>query len=165
MNSTVASRAHPFVAFFKKAGERYKLEPTLLGGICDHESRCGRFLDLNGTGDGGNGLGLMQIDGRYHGAWAQVLLNGKPQWQDPEQNILRGAFILRENLDYFKGDIYGAIAAYNCARTHVNRIKALNLSQGPYILELNKVCTHGPHGPDYVTDVLARKSFLDAEKW
>jgi len=110
-------RLAPFVEAFEKVSLICQVDKFIIAAICDRESGGGVYLiprGPGGKGDKGFGHGLMQIDSRYHAKWIQ-----KTAWWEPEENILYGARLLRENLDYFKGDEFPAIAAYNCSRAKV----------------------------------------------
>lgn len=84
-----------------------------------------------GRGDGGHGRGLMQIDDRWHKQWLAT-----HDWTDPEQNIRKGAEILREAHDLFRskgfrGDSLwrATIAAYNAGAGRV--LAAVRAGQDP----------------------------------
>ena len=51
---------------FNAAAALTGLPPALLGAIASRESRCGNILASDGTGDFGNGFGVMQVDKRSH---------------------------------------------------------------------------------------------------
>lgn len=59
------------------------VSPFLLAGVMSRESNFGKALAADGTGDHGNGLGVMQVDKRYHKAFAARTTNGTPDWKDP----------------------------------------------------------------------------------
>lgn len=105
--------------FYAHAGAVHDVCPYLLAAVCHRESRGGLFLrprGPGGTGDGGHGHGLMQVDGRYHAAWLQRTdARGTPLWKDPHANILKGAEILAWNLRTCRGDWPAAVAAYNAS--------------------------------------------------
>lgn len=115
----------------------HQVDPLLLAAICDRESGGGLFLKPvgpAGTGDGGHGRGLMQIDDRSHMDWlSQTDVTGTPLWQIPEQNVAYAAGLLGRLLDLFNGHFadpsdqlstHCAVAAYNCGEGAV--IRALN---------------------------------------
>ncbi len=101
----------------------------------------------NIVGDGGHGRGLMQIDDRTWGSWLRTHKGGL----DPRSNIMKGASILRQNLNYFKGKIAAskvrraAIAAYNAGPGNV--LSALRRGRSA-----DSVTTGG----NYSRDVIAR---------
>jgi len=101
--AALPSSAAPYVAFFRASGANYNVDPLLLAAICQQESAFGTSSLLSqpgpaGTGDGGHGHGLMQIDDRWHADWL-----GANDWTDPATNIDGGASI-------FAGDIVQAEA-------------------------------------------------------
>lgn len=73
---------------FLDVAARYQMYPFLLAALGQQESRCGDALDANGTGDGGHGHGIMQID---DGTWAPWLASN--DWRNPVVNITKGADI------------------------------------------------------------------------
>ena|GEM_PF-1306482 len=124
------------------AAQKYNLDPALLFAVMSRETN-----GQNIVGDHGHGRGLMQIDDRWHKDW----LSKNNEGMDPASNIMKGAEILRANLNYFKGDMTKAVAAYNAGCGGVN--KALNAGKHP-----DSVTTHG----NYSTDVLKRMETFKA---
>lgn len=104
----------------------YSISPIVIAAILEQESRGGDALSPvgpGGTGDGGHGRGLMQIDDRFHPSFiAAKFDDGLPLWKDPTQNIMYGTRLLRRNLDAAKGNMLAAIAAYNCGLSRVLRV-------------------------------------------
>ena len=136
---------------FERASHRYQVGKFIIAAICDRESGGGTFLvprGPTGTGDKGFGHGLMQIDSRYH---KKFIESGK--WADAGENILYGAKLLRENLDYFKGDEFPAIASYNCSRAKVANF--VNMCW-PDITARNILIDRLTTGQNYASDVLER---------
>jgi soluble lytic murein transglycosylase-like protein len=157
------SRLAQWWAYFQASGRRYGVDPYLLAAICDRESLGGEALKPKGpkgTGDGGHGLGLMQIDRRYHPDFAgRSAPTGLSLWCIPEWNIAYAASLLAEDLHAFGGDELRAVAAYNAGRAHVTRACA-HLTR-PFIPEallaaVDSITTGG----DYVSDVLSRRGKL-----
>ena len=75
--STIASQiAHiknnGVIAAFNQVASETGLDRNLLLAIASRESGMGKKLDANWLGDNGNGIGLMQIDRRYHKDFAKV---------------------------------------------------------------------------------------------
>lgn len=118
------------------AAKKYNLDPALLFAVMSRETG-GRNI----KGDGGHGRGLMQIDDRSWGPWLASHNGG----MDPASNIMKGAEILRANLDTFKGNTKAALAAYNAGPGNVQ--KALRNGRDP-----DSVTT----GHNYGSDVLKR---------
>lgn len=117
-------------AFIDAAASMHRHRPEVLAGIMQRETEGGhsRYLDEPGPagrGDGGNGLGLMQIDKRY---WRDFYLSG--EWRNPSKNIHFGAWILAQKRGYLANKTLGmglmddeleqaSIAAYNSGEGNV----------------------------------------------
>lgn len=115
----------------------------LLAAVIDHESRWGALLSPKGpggTGDRGNGLGLGQIDRRYHAAWAASVA-----WWEPQLNIDKAAEVLASKFRRFGLNTAAALAAYNASEDRV--AKAIAEGKDP-----QSVTTRGA----YVDEVMAR---------
>lgn len=104
-----------------EAGQRYaddilrvakeeNVSPFLIAAFMEQESAYGTLLstgDHTGTGDGGHGHGLMQIDDRTFGAgqsdpWLTFKNSaGTPLWQIPYENIKKGVEGLKWQIGYF----------------------------------------------------------------
>lgn len=105
---------------------KWNVRKEVLAGIMCRESAGGYTLHPPGpagTGDGGHGHGLMQIDDRSFGEFCASAL-----WQDPQSNIDFGARVLVEKRTYMishtvsLGDVVlerCAIAGYNCGAARV----------------------------------------------
>jgi soluble lytic murein transglycosylase-like protein len=133
------------------AAARQGVDPWLIAGILARETTFGTSPALdrpgpNGRGDNGHGYGLMQIDDRTHGAWLQA-----NAWWIPAVNIDRGAWILKQEIDRFKGDTTKAVAAYNAGAKNVGKA----IAQGAHP---DTVTT----GKNYATDVLTRSAKFEA---
>src|SRR3954451_6420616 len=74
------------------AAKKYNLDPALIFAVMSRETG-----GKNIRGDGGHGRGLMQIDDRSWGSWLSSHNGG----MDPASNIMKGAEILRANLNTF----------------------------------------------------------------
>lgn len=126
----------------------------LLMAIASRESRFGLLLDSDGTGDGGHGRGIMQIDDRSHAEWIE-----NHDWQDPAENIEYAADVWLDNYNYFCDHfdliednlalVWAATAAYNCGAGNVKKA----LTNGD---DVDSRTT----GRDYSADVRARMKFL-----
>lgn len=161
---SIPKRAAQYWALFEASAARYELDVYLLAAICDHESLCGISLTPvgpTGEGDREHALGLMQIDKRYHGAFALKLMqDGTPAWQDAATNIDYGASILADNFDRFDGNEPCAIANYNASEMNIRHAVAdiTRSGVGPPPIEaliwaVDQVTTK----KSYVSDVLARR--------
>lgn len=123
------------------------VDPVLLAAIMDRETNGGDAKGYEprgspaGTGDGGHGRGLMQIDDRAHAAFCSGDL-----WRRSDFNVLYGAHVLKEALYAFSGRELPALCAYNAGAVRVRR--AMGAGRTP-----DSVTTGG----DYGTDVLSRR--------
>lgn len=146
----------------ESAANRYDwLAPSVVAGIGSRESAWGRFLSPQGptgTGDGGHGRGLMQIDDRFH----QGFINSG-QWTDAKANINYGIDnVLSNYYDYLdinttldgKELLRGAIASYNAGPTSV--LNAINQGR-----DIDYYTT----GQDYSWDVLNRAGWFQSHGW
>lgn len=148
--------------FADQAAAKYSwLNPSVIGGIGSRESGWGLLLSPkgpSGTGDGGHGRGLMQIDDRFHQSF---ISSGR--WRNPQDNITYAIDeVLSRNYDYLDRNtnlagenlLRGAIAAYNAGLGNV--LDAL--SQG---LDVDYYTT----GQDYSWDVLNRAGWFQLHGW
>jgi hypothetical protein len=149
--------------------ESFELSPAVVGGILSRESGCGRLLGKGGnppgTGDGGHGRGLMQVDDRYWKGFLNLDQQGGEEdaWRWPAFNLAFGCWLLRKNMEAMREHFPGlgedqvaraALAAYNCGRGRV--IKAL--AEGHDV-------DAGTTGGDYGRDVMARAEWLRGRGW
>ncbi|PTL76870.1 peptidoglycan-binding protein [Vitiosangium sp. GDMCC 1.1324] len=142
-SSQIPAQYRQWAPYVDAAAKKYNLDPAMIYAVMSRETG-GRNI----KGDGGHGRGLMQIDDRSWGSW----LNSHHGGMDPASNIMKGAEILRSNLDFFKGNTKAALAAYNAGPGNVQ--KALRNGRDP-----DSVTT----GHDYGKDVLSRmKQFAGA---
>jgi len=129
---------------FLLSGKTFDVPPALLAAIASRESRCGNVLAPDGTGDQGNGFGIMQVDKRFHRAV------GGPRSQE---HINQATEILvdfrrqvhRKHPSWAdKHVLKGALVAYNSGIGNVQTIAHMD---------------SGTTGNDYGADVLARAQF------
>jgi hypothetical protein len=137
------------------------VKPSIVAAIGSRESGWGLFLSPRGpagTGDGGHGRGLMQIDDRYHPEFINSGL-----WSNPLENIRYAVGqVLNQSYQYLDRAttldgvdlLRGAIAAYNAGVGNV--ISAVN--QG---LDVDYYTT----GRDYSWDVLNRAGWFQSHGW
>lgn len=104
-----------------KVAAKYNIPPSILAGLGSRESHWGLALTPpgpGGTGDGGHGRGLLQIDDRWH---VPFIESGK--WADGRENIIYGGAVLKTCMDYFVKQagwemsfnlIKAGVAGYNC---------------------------------------------------
>lgn len=136
--------------FFMLSAQDHGLPAELVGAICWRESRGGSVLTPRGpegTGDGGHGLGLMQIDGRYHQQFVAKIdpVTKKPLWKRPAANIAYGTQVLATGIRLFQESLEGGIACYNASPKRV----MLALKEG---VSVDTVTTNNP--TPYVGEVL-----------
>jgi hypothetical protein len=131
---------------FNAAAVLTGLPPALLGAIASRESRCGPALAPDGTGDFGNGFGIMQVDKRSH------TIAGAP---DPKSqaHINQASGVLKDFLAAMVRkfptappvrQLQVAVAAYNCGAGGV--------------ASLDNADARTTHG-DYSNDVWERARF------
>ncbi|KAM4702017.1 uncharacterized protein O3C94_002943 [Discoglossus pictus] len=121
------------------AATKHCVDPAVIAGVISRESRAGNVL-INGWGDHGNALGLMQVDKRYHtprGAW------------DSEEHISQGAEILVNMIK----NIGKKFPSWNPEERLKGGIAAYNAGTGNIIsLDVDVRTT----GKDYSNDVVGR---------
>lgn len=145
--AALPSYARPFARATWDAALSRSLDPYLFAAVIDHESRFGQFLvpkGPGGTGDGGNGLGLGQIDKRYHSAWA-----ASHDWRDPAVNLRKAAEILAAALAEFPTNSRAGLSRYNASAERIRQ--ALAEGRDP-----QSVTTRGA----YVDEVFARLAII-----
>jgi hypothetical protein len=137
----------------------YRVDPVLVLAILDRESLGGDALTPKGpegTGDGGHGKGLGQIDDRSHPFATCQDDTGHLLWQDPWLNVSYACRLLRRLLDTFHGETAPALAAYNAGAGRVSRVLAsLPVTAPPAqrLAAVDAVTT----GKDYASAVLAKR--------
>lgn len=137
-------RIRGLLPYFMQASKRYGVPLALLLAIASRESRMGMALAADGTGDNGNGIGIMQIDKRYHPDFTS-----RHSALDHEANINYGARYLAQLLREFNGDTIQAVAAYNGGPRRVRTAVYSGISP-------DAITTGG----DYSRDVLERKQLV-----
>lgn len=136
---------------FKAASRLTGVDENLLLAIASRESNMGQSLDANYTGDVGGcgvlgcGIGIMQIDRRYHKNYAATKAPN-----DHFSNVLKAAQILSQNLKDFKGKKRPAIAAYNAGTGSVRSAILQNLNPDLFTT-----------GQNYSRDVLRRYKLIN----
>lgn len=111
---------------FDEAAFRYGLDPILLKGIAQVESRMNPYAIGKNT-DGSYDYGLMQINS----SWAPTLKRLGIPWEslsDPCTNIMVGAWILRQKIQRH-GYNWKGIAAYHSATPSLNSTYANKLAR------------------------------------
>lgn len=139
------ARIRGLMGYFSEASKRYGVPLALLLAVASRESRMGLALSADGTGDRGNGIGIMQIDRRYHPEFT-----GSHSPFDHQANIDYGVEYLAKLLRQFNGNTTRAIAAYNAGPNKVRTAIYAGLPS-------DSVTT----GRDYSQDVLGRKELIN----
>lgn len=135
----------------------YDLDPVILAALMDRESLGGDALmpqGAGGTGDDGHGLGLMQIDRRYHETFVNAICAGSNEllWRDPAFNVLYGGQLLRSNLSRSSENYHVAVAGYNAGLSRILGAMANEPNIGLSAELLDQFTT----GKNYVSDVFRR---------
>ena len=91
-------------------GERFGIDPAIIIAQIWKESR----FNPNSVGDGGDSLGLMQIQPKWHSGWMKLL--NCPDLLDPYQNVYVGVHILADHYQRYD-DIGMALTSYNAGAT------------------------------------------------
>ncbi len=138
-------RIRGLMGHFTEASKRYGIPLALLLAVASRESRMGLALSADGTGDHGNGIGIMQIDRRYHPGFT-----GSHSPFNHRANIDYGTEYLAKLLRQFNGNTTRAVAAYNAGPNKVQT--AIYAGLPP-----DSVTTGG----DYSQDVMGRKQLID----
>lgn len=87
--------------------EERDIDPAIVMAMIWKESR----FHADSVGDGGNSLGLMQIQPRWHSKRMEKL--GCTDLLDPHQNVVVGIDYLAESIRRYDGDVAKALVAYN----------------------------------------------------
>jgi soluble lytic murein transglycosylase-like protein len=134
------AKAQGYMPAFSSAARQTGVDRNLLLAVASRESGIGMSLNPLGLGDSGNGIGIMQIDRRYHPQFAATH-SGFAFWD----NILKGAQILKNELNKYGGNKQYALDAYNAGSGGVTKAVNRGLSPDYYTT-----------GGDYGSDVLGR---------
>ena len=142
------------------AAGAHGIRPCVIAGIGSRESGWGLLLEPPGpagTGDGGHGRGLMQIDDRSFPEFC-----AGEEWKDPEPNVGFGCEVLAEKRAYIRkrlilgadDELRATVAAYNCGQGNVLKV----LARGE---DVDARTTH----KDYSRDVLDRAGWFGMHGW
>jgi soluble lytic murein transglycosylase-like protein len=107
-SKAISNQAAPYSAIILQVARETGVDPFLIYALGQRESRWGSALTPfgpSGTGDGGHGRGIMQIDDRSWGTWI-----ASNNWRDPYTNVRKGAEILNGMIRFFSGK--DAVAGY-----------------------------------------------------
>ena len=146
------------------AAGAYGLDPLDMMAVIDRESLGGEALTPKGpggTGDGGHGRGLFQIDDRAHPTFCAALApDGTPLWRLPKWNALYAAELLSGYVQEFGGSRLAAIAAYNCGPARVAKVLVAHAeccagcdNHRSFVRALDGLTA----GNNYLSDVLTRR--------
>lgn len=141
--------------FVVRLCEDHHIDPAIIFAMIDRESD----FNADATGDGGNSLGLMQIQQKWHGERMQDL--GCTDLLDPYQNVTVGIDYLAECLDKGNG-VEWALMAYNGGATYANKM-ARNGRVSDYASEVltnSEILKEGVQTMFYTDDPV-----LDAERY
>lgn len=138
----------------------FEVPACLMAAIVDRESKGGLALvppNPGGTGDGGHGRGLAQIDDRSHHRFIVATFDDghTPLWAEPTFNVLYGARLLSVGHRASKSWPV-AIAGYNAGLSRALRVQTAlsDSSEAALVSSLDRITTGG----DYVSAVLRKMS-------
>lgn len=146
MANTDMQRILQYADLFVEVGNEFGFPPALLAAIASRETRGRNEL----YGDHGNGVGLMQVDIRYHQDRANAIRNASSEREQTKLGIQFGATVLKEMYDKVSEKhpdwnevwtLRGAITAYNSGSKNVATQERLDI---------------GTTGNDYSADVWER---------
>lgn len=148
-----AAKANGILDDIKQAAKSFALPVDLLLAIASRETNI-----TNELGDGGHGVGVMQIDVRYHSLAQQLRQNDRWKTGPGRLSLIEeGVNILESNLNNAEAHIHDpeqalrvAVAGYNCG-IH-------NAIVGHYEGDCDTYTT----GNDYSSDVFARRALFAA---
>lgn len=159
---TLPPRLSRWANYFKAAQLCFGVPEDLMAAIVDRESLGGDALKPKGpagTGDGGAGHGLAQIDYRFHRSFLLARMadaGATPMWTVPAFNILYGAWLLNQNYQIAKSWPV-AVAAYNAGLTKALRVYRA-LPDGRTQTDIIKAVDMVTTGGNYVSDVWRRRA-------
>ncbi|XP_035681976.1 lysozyme g-like [Branchiostoma floridae] len=145
MARTDLNRLNTYKSKIYNAASAKNMDPAVIAAIISRESRAGAALASDGTGDNGNGYGLMQVDIRYHTP------QGGPY---TTTHIKQGTQILIDTINCVKRNhpgwstemaLKGGISGYNAGCGNVQTYNGMDI---------------GTTGDDYGNDVVARAQWL-----
>ncbi|XP_066288295.1 lysozyme g-like [Branchiostoma lanceolatum] len=139
------SRLNSYKSQIFNAANAKNMDAAVIAAIISRESRAGAALAADGTGDHGNGYGLMQVDIRYHST------EGGPY---STTHIKQGTQILIDTINCVKRRhpdwtaemaLKGGLSGYNAGCGNVQSYAGMDV---------------GTTGDDYGNDVAARAQWL-----
>ncbi|XP_078602741.1 LOW QUALITY PROTEIN: lysozyme g-like [Branchiostoma floridae x Branchiostoma japonicum] len=147
MASTDLSRLNNYKSQILQAASAKNMDPAVIAAIISRETRAGAALAADGTGDNGNGFGLMQVDYRYHTP------AGGPY---STEHMMQGTQILIDTINCVRQRhpgwtaemaLKGGISGYNAGCGNVQTYAGMDVDTT---------------GDDYANDVVARAQWLKA---
>ena len=138
------AKTNGFMPAFDAAAGATGIDRNLLLAVASRESLMGLGLDANWLGDGGAGMGLMQVDRNAHPGFA-----ARHNPRNNRENVLKGAQILKAEINRYGGNLNYALPAYNAGSGNVNKALGRGLSPDAYTT-----------GNDYGRDVLDRYQII-----
>ena len=100
-----------------EACNRANISPALVFAIIEKESN----YDVLAVGDGGDSLGIMQIQPKWH-QWRMEAVGGR-DWLNPYDNIAVGIHILTDLFETYGDDVYMVLMAYNGGRSYAEKME------------------------------------------
>lgn len=159
--AAIPSTARQYADQILQVAKEQNVDPMLIVALGERESRWGDALTPKGpggTGDGGHGRGLMQIDDRSHADWLAA-----NDWTDPLVNIRGGVKIFMAAYNFMKAKglqgeqlMQAAAAAYNAGAGRV--WQAVATSKSP-----DSVTTGGDYGSDVVKKMASYASSFNSQ--
>lgn len=121
---SISDEAQPYAKLILRVARETGVDAFLLYALGQRESRWGEAIGgPGGTGDGGHGRGIMQIDDRSFAQWLAA-----NDWRDPYTNVTKGALILKQKMAFLGTDaavrgltdgVFVAVSATQAARRGV----------------------------------------------
>lgn len=90
------------------------VDPKIIFAVMRKESN----FNVNAIGDGGDSIGIMQIQPRW---WSKMAQEHGLNIHIPQDNITLGIMLIKRQIDIHNGDVARALTAYNSGRgDHIN---------------------------------------------
>lgn len=102
--------------------EEANISAALVIAMIERES----YFDASAVGDGGDSLGIMQIQPKWH-QWRMDELGGG-DWFNAYDNIAVGVHILKGLFDRYGDDVYMVLMAYNGGASYAERMAAKGIT-------------------------------------
>jgi hypothetical protein len=103
--AALPSHARAYAPIILQIADEQNVDPFLIAAIGTRESQWGAAIGgPGGTGDGGHGRGIMQIDDRSNQVWLAT-----NDWTDPYTNITKGVEIFKAKVKYLTAISIGSV--------------------------------------------------------